>query len=500
MFQSLKVKIALWVGVPLILIVSVSHLVALRGIQKELMTAAELRARSLHGVINRSIFYIMLHGRSHKGGIDTLLKAIYSISEVEQIRIFSEEGIILKSSKPEEIREKIYKEVEEATRKINITPEKIEGEEVIVFPKGKDSFSLTWPILNYPNCRRCHKSTGNVHAFVNMDISVKPLRDLLITSRNLIIGSEIISYLLIIGIAFLIHTRFVDRPLKEMITKMEQVEKGDLTAKIQIDSTDEFARVGRSFNSMIQKLDIAQEMVEKHHREQMVHADRLASLGELASGIAHEIRNPLVGIARAAETLSRQFQPDDQRYEVTTLITKELERLDRNIKTILMYARPKPVHFSFCNLNEIMEHTLFLANLNPYISHIIIEKDYAPNLPKVKADKELIEQVFLNIILNAIQAMEGKGTLWLKIEEVEKDGNPSVRIKIKDTGKGMSEETMQGIFKPFFTTKSQGTGLGLSIVRNTIEQHHGSISVESKLHQGTTFTISLPQNQDTQSE
>ena len=165
-----------------------------------------------------------------------------------------------------------------------------------------------------------------------------------------------------------------------------------------------------------------------------------------------------------------------------------------------MYARPKPVHFSFYNLNEIMEDALFLANLNSHNYDIIIEKDYAPNLPKVKADKELIEQVFLNIILNAIQAMEGKGTLWLKIEEVEKDGNPSVRIKIKDTGKGMSEETMQGIFKPFFTTKSQGTGLGLSIVRNTIEQHHGSISVESKLHQGTTFTISLPQNQDTQSE
>jgi signal transduction histidine kinase len=276
---------------------------------------------------------------------------------------------------------------------------------------------------------------------------------------------------------------------------MEQVEEGDLTVKVQIDSTDEFARVGRGFNSMIQKLDIAQKTMEKHHREQMARAIRLASLGELASGIAHEVRNPLIGIARAVETLSRQFQPQDQRSEITTLMTKELERLDGNIKAILMYARPKPVQFSCCNLNEIMEQALFLANHDSNISDIIIEKDYAPNLPEVEADNKLIVQVFINIILNAIQALEGKGTLLIKTESVDKDDHPSVLIKIKDTGKGMSEETVENIFKPFFTTKSQKTGLGLSIVQNTIAQHHGSISVESKLHQGSTFTIILPQDQ-----
>jgi two-component system, NtrC family, sensor kinase len=496
MLRSLKTKISFWVGLPLIFIVSISFYLSLKGIHHQFIHSAELRAESLRNVVDQAVIYIMLHSKSRKKGVQTLLRGIKTLSEVELIRMFNKEGIIIKSSSPKEIGKKIPVEMQKVIPRNDSLPNKSESKKSLFLSKNKDLFSLTWPISNHPECYPCHDPGDEIRAFVNIEVSVKPLMAQLSASRNLLLTAGASALFLISAIAFFIHTRFVDRPLKKLIAGMDQIEKGELTTRVQINSTDEFERVSQSFNSMIEKLDLAQKEVEKYHREQMVRADRLASIGELASGIAHEIRNPLIGIGRAVEILARHFQPQDERLEIITQIAKEVERLDKNIKSILMYARPRPIQRVLCNLNEIMDQTLFLTSLNSQFPGLKIERDFAPNLPKVNVDPELIQQVFLNIVLNAIQAMEGEGTIWIKTEGVEQDGDRSVSIKIRDNGKGMTEEVRKNIFNPFYTTRSQGTGLGLSIVQNIIQQHNGSILVQSTPSQGTTFTLILPQNQN----
>ena len=235
------------------------------------------------------------------------------------------------------------------------------------------------------------------------------------------------------------------------------------------------------------KLDQAHEELKKT-QEELVRSEKLATAGELAAAVAHEIRNPLSIIGMSIQHLQDKLDSEDPRGEFTRVVMNNVQRLDKISKRLIEFARPHPLHLSSYDINKILTQTLNLMNRKCISQKVKIIKDYQHNLPLVSIDEEHMEEVFLNIINNALSAMPDGGVLkvrtWLEPKE------NYVKIALTDTGPGIPVENLDKIFNPFFTTRADGTGLGLSIVQRIINEHGGSISVQSQ--GGTTFTISLP--------
>ena len=216
--------------------------------------------------------------------------------------------------------------------------------------------------------------------------------------------------------------------------------------------------------------------------------DRLASVGELASGIAHEIKNPLAGIAGAVQVLARGFKGDEAKQRVVKEILQQIDRLDRSVKDLLNYASPSMPHFEACDLNEVVDKALFFVTQQPKARGVSVLKELTPDLPRGMFDGKQIQQVLLNLFLNAINALDGKGKLEIKTYVK----NKNVVVEVRDTGGGIPEEVIPKLFLPFYTTRDEGTGLGLSISKRIIEQHSGDLKVESEVGTGTCFQVILP--------
>lgn len=224
--------------------------------------------------------------------------------------------------------------------------------------------------------------------------------------------------------------------------------------------------------------------------EQVRRADRLAALGELAAGVAHEIRNPLTSVKGYAQFLGEDLQPGDPRQDYLATIVQEADRANRIMEELLRFARPTTPYFRYVNLEEELEQTLVLAR-QVHSKHIQIIRDYHP-LPPVMADSEQLKQVFLNLLINAAQAMADSGG----IIRVSTDYLPEKRmvvLTVDDTGPGIPPEYVDRLFDPFFTTKEKGTGLGLAIAHQIVRLHGGNIEVESRPGRGATFHVYLPE-------
>jgi two-component system NtrC family sensor kinase len=230
----------------------------------------------------------------------------------------------------------------------------------------------------------------------------------------------------------------------------------------------------------------------------MKRADRLASIGEMAAGIAHEIKNPLAGIAGVIQVLKKEQAIGDPKRAVLDEVLSQVERMDKAVRNLLSFARPPEPRMTLVDINELISKLLdFLA---PQFAKnaIVAERKLAPGLPWLTLDPDLVQQALINIALNAIQAMTDGGKFIIETKAVKPEGeNPgSVEILFSDTGKGISQENLSRIFNPFFTTRQQGTGLGLSITQRIIEQHGGEINVMSSPGQGASFAIVFPYPQN----
>jgi len=236
--------------------------------------------------------------------------------------------------------------------------------------------------------------------------------------------------------------------------------------------------------------------------------DRLASMGVLASGIAHEIRNPLAGIKTIAQTLEEDIEPDDSRREYVSRIVRQVNRMDDLLKTIFSYAKPREPQRKFHRFQEIAQEVVALMENRMRSQSANYVESYHQDLPLVYVDFYQIQQVFVNLFLNALDAMPTGGELSLRVQpkmttlnRVDRRGNVFplhnkaamyAEVLLSDTGCGIGPENLASIFNPFFTTKPQGSGLGLSIVYRIVAEHDGDIQVESLVGEGTTFKVLLP--------
>jgi signal transduction histidine kinase len=300
-------------------------------------------------------------------------------------------------------------------------------------------------------------------------------------------GAVAICAVLLVALAVLIQ-----RPLVELQQEIAKLQAGDLSVRVRFaDRNDEIGDLGRHFNAMVRQLRETREEIERLHSTQMSRAEHLATLGELAAGLAHEIRNPLAGIAGVIEIIGRDLPETSPSREVLKEVQQEALHIKQILSDLLDYARPKPPEFLPADLNSTAEHAVALARQQALSRPIQIALVKAEGFPQVEHDAAQIQQVLLNLLLNSIQAIEAKGEAGsIEVRVESRDGFAAVTVK--DTGRGIPPEHLSNIFRPFFTTKGQGTGLGLSLARRIVEDHGGRIEVASRPGLGTQFTVWLP--------
>lgn len=293
----------------------------------------------------------------------------------------------------------------------------------------------------------------------------------------------------ICGALLVVLTYTVQRPMVELQQKMSQVGMGDLKAAVTFaQRNDEIGDLGRNFNHMVQQLRESREEIERLHRTQMSRAEHLATLGELATGLAHEIRNPLAGIAGVIEIISRDLPATSPARSVVKDVRQEIARINQIVTDLLQTARPHPPKVRKSDLNTTVEHAVMLGRQQALTKSVEITLQKDPSLPEIEHDSDQIHQVLLNLLLNALQAIDHAG----KVSVAVKAHRNAALIEVTDNGRGIPPEQLPHIFRPFFTTKGDGTGLGLSLARRIVEDHQGHIDVVSTVGKGTTFTVVLP--------
>ena len=300
--------------------------------------------------------------------------------------------------------------------------------------------------------------------------------------------SSMIVLLVIVGICstllvFKVSTIFT-RPIEHMIEVIRKVKRGKFEVKMAVGGDDELAEMAEAFNRMTAIIRRNREM-----EASLAQQGKMASLGVLSSGVAHEINNPLGVILGYAGYLEGKLSEDDPNYKYIHEIKRESKRCKKIVQDLLSYARnprptPEPV-----DLNDLLAQIVDFAANHTDLSNVEIRTEFAPDLPPVMLDGDQMRQVSINLLLNAGGAMPDGGTLIVRTAMTE-DGR--IRIDFSDTGCGIPEENIEKIFEPFYTTKERGTGLGLAITRQIIEMHHGEISLVSQPGQGTIVTVILP--------
>lgn len=483
MFKSLTTRIiAIFIGL-LTAGVGSFTFVSLKREQAQLINSARESTQILLNTIERSIFNSMSIGNTDD--VQLILQMVGQSHRLRGVRIFHPQGIVLKSSNPAEVG----KPVNDHDYQLFMNNRR---EGVYEVPGEGEILGMVKPIYNEQACHFCHGARTRILGVLNVNYSLEETkRKMTVVTRLFFFTTIGIIIILSIAISIIMY-RLVKIPLERIIGNMARVEEGDLSVRMNARSTDEIGHLITSFNSMVKKLDKAKRELELYHFEQMERADRLASMGEMSAGIAHEIKNPLTGIAAAITIINEDLEQSDPRKEILQEILEQIKRLDKTVNDLLFFGKPGDPEFVYADVNAIVQKTLWFAAQHRGGKGVDKRLELAENLPPVFVDPKLIQQVFLNLILNAVQAMQGGGTLTVTTSAASHDGRGWVRTVIADTGPGIPPQILGKIFTPFFTTKAQGTGLGLAICHKLITQHHGTISVNSEDGRGTEFIIDIP--------
>jgi signal transduction histidine kinase len=497
MLNSLKFKIIVVAILIISAIMSVATWRDIKTTEKRLLNTQLEKAELFSERITHGIMVLMLQNKWRD--LQTMMEGLVKdAKELKDIRIFlPDSGIIVVSSEPKEIGKPVYKRDMEIFKGKNNRPP-------YIMEKDNQRFaSKLTSIQNKKVCHRCHGSEREVLGVLNIELSLSRVFETIQKFKKEHLTEALIGSILIVAAFVLVVGVLIERPIKSMIRTIRKIESGDLAARMDEDKKDEFGLVAKSFNSMLKTLELANKEIEQCHAAQMQRAAKLASLGEIISGIAHEIKNPLTGISCAIQVFQSEMGEDDGKKAVTTEILNHIKRLDGIVKDLLNYAKPKSPRFLPFKVTDIMDKAVFFVHTEAKKHSVVIDTDIKGDISEVMMDADQMQQVFLNLMINAVQAMPNGGKLKITISnEYQRDIRNEIKeqmssdmvlvIKFEDTGKGIKKEYLESIFDPFFTKKSKGTGLGLAISQRIIQEHGGEIAVKSKPGNGSEFTIYLP--------
>lgn len=300
---------------------------------------------------------------------------------------------------------------------------------------------------------------------------------------NVALVLSTMAILMALGLAWWIF-RSVAQPLRVLIKAAESIGQGDFTVRMALSRRHELGQLATALNQMAGNLERLQT--------QVIHMHRMSALGQVAGGVAHELNNPLTGVLGPAQLLKQQLPPEDPRREIVERIETAALRCRKIVKELLDFARPTTLELHEVDLTPLLEEALALCHSDLSIHNITVQKQWMAGLPMVKGSRQYLQQVFLNLITNAWQAMPGGGSLLLTTR-VGAQG--WVEVLVTDTGVGIPREQLSRVFEPFFTTKEvgQGTGLGLSVSYGIMQRHGGSLEAQSEgPGKGATFLVRLP--------
>ena len=350
-------------------------------------------ANLMMSVIERSISSSMSTGNTRD--VQKILEMVGSDPRLAGVRIFHPDGRILKSSEPNEIGRRVDP---------HSLGTFLQGQRHDVFrgPAGGDVMGVVKPIYTEQRCAPCHGPGRRVVGVLNLDLSLGEMEDQLLETTQFFGLTMLAVVLLLTGGVSLIFHRFVRQPLKIISARMAQVEEGDLTVRLKPQSSSEVSSLVVSFNSMVDRLREANDELQQCHYQQMERVDRLASVGEMSAGIAHEIKNPLAAISGAISVLYEDFDEGDPRREVVNKVLEQIARLDKAATDLLFFGRPGKPSFEFVDTNDLLNKTMFFVSQHPEAKNVHQNKEFTRNLPPVWVDAKQLQQVFFNIIINHI--------------------------------------------------------------------------------------------------
>lgn len=474
----------------LIAVMGISAYVTYEEQKRQAIENTKAKAQLLMQTVT-NIIRIDMEGQNEKE-LGDLINVVGQFRDIETLRIFSPDGLILHSADPEEVFGSIDQLVMNVFESGNMaTPFRSEE-------KGHLSFCRVEVIYNDPKCHRCHGADDEIIGILEVCLSMADT-DKYIASNARFMAVSTIGTIVLVGAAIsLLATFIVQRPIKALQNKMESAAKGDLASRVRITSNDEFASLGRSFNEMVARLDESGKEIQRLHAEQMRRAERLASIGEMAASVAHEIKNPLAGLAGATHILAKSFGPEDPRRQAAEEMLKLTGRLDKTINDLLKFARVNDPTWQNANPNDVIEETVYFLSKDSKDGGAEVRRELDPAMPEIPMDPKLIQQVIFNLAINARQACPKDGLITVSTRTLPGGQLPAgfnaddyIEVSVKDNGPGIPPAVLADIYKPFFTTKVQGTGLGLAICRNIVEAHHGHIGVATEPGEGTEFFVWL---------
>ena len=351
-----------------------------------------------------------------------------------------------------------------------------------------DQYAVVRPIENEPQCARCHGSVSKLNGWLDARFSRKPVAEAKAMLASKLTVAAVPSLLALLAIAWWLIGREVVSPLQRLVRSMRRAAEGETFIVADEGRSDEVGVAARGFDATLAALNQSTHELEKAYAERMVRADRFAAVGEMATGLAHEIKNPLAGLSGALELLAEDLAASPQQAEVVGEMRHQVTRLTQTMESLLRFARPPRARMRTMDVNAALENVLFLVRQQRTKAPIRVERRSEPALPPVLGDPALIEQVFVNVCLNACQAMSATGGT-LTVSSFVRDER--VIVQMADTGPGIPQEVRPHVFTPFFTTRHDGNGLGLAISARIILEHGGQIEFSCPPEGGTIFSVSL---------
>jgi two-component system, NtrC family, sensor kinase len=513
-YKRIGTRISLYTSLLVVCLLSTYTFFILLNQRWQLIDEVMRSASLLSDTVKLSAREDMLHYLPDR--LHQLVDTIGNQPSLEKIRIFNYVGEIIYSSDKSEMHKMLDKRAEQCYAchaaeqplvRLN-TPERAR---VFKAAQGYRVLGMINPIYNEPDCYNAschvHPPDQKVLGVLDIDISLKSMDERILASEvNLLLSGIITLVTLALLVRFLIN-RFFNQPVRELIEGTQRVAQGDLDFQIPIRSEDEVGIFAASFNRMTDDLKRAKASLtewgnrlehlveERTHdlreaQQQLIRSEKLASLGKLAAGIAHEINNPLTGVLTFTQLLMDETPPGSSQHQDLEVIFRETIRCRNIVRGLLEFSRQTAAERRSVDVRSLLEEVLKIVANQESFQGIEIIMDADRGLPRLMASPDQLKQVFFNIVVNAAEAMTSEGILKIRTE-FDRPGN-QVLLYFEDNGPGISQENLDKLFDPFFTTKEMGTGLGLAVSYGIIKGHGGEIVYHSQPGQGCQVVVSLP--------
>jgi two-component system NtrC family sensor kinase len=524
--RSLKFKVALHLGIALTVAVVLFTFLIARHHRNELLQEVVDHVQQLSQVITKSTRFAML--QNQRPAVYRIIKNVGAQERIEKVRILSKEGLIVHSTYLPEVAMEVDRNAEACYichEGDTAAPENTTGKSwIFTDPEGERYLGHVEVIRNEPSCFSnvlCHAHSEDQRVLGVLQITYslagidEKIRRNTFTIAGFSLGFVIVASFFV---TFFVH-RMVYVPLRDLESGAKRLSSGNLDQLIPVRSRDEFGHLASSFNAMTLALRSTElelqewnrtleEKVDEKTRDlqiaeaMTVQAEKMASVGLLAAGVAHELNNPLTGVLTFTNLLRKKMADGSQDAEDLDLVIRETKRCSSIIRRLLDFAREKKPAKKFTDINDLVRLTEQIVRHPATTRKIEIRLKLDEGLPPLWIDPDQIEQVFMNILVNAQDAIGQEGTITIGSRRLPKPRPPvqgeeplsMVEVSFSDTGAGIEPQHLHKIFDPFFTTKGvgKGTGLGLSVTYGIVRSHGGTIEVESEVGAGSVFRILLP--------